>query len=120
MNSNSSAIVEFLTNQNNQMTINIVQQGVSLFVGLLIFIKQYDFQAMFASVRKRREEARRQKELRRLEKFKRLLEMTKNGVSIDIEKVNLSSEPDDDEEEKVERVMRTTRKKQLKRENSIV
>jgi hypothetical protein len=120
--------MDWLTNQNNQMTINIVQQGVSLFVGLLIFIKQYDFQAMFASVRKRREEARRQKELKRLEKFKRLLEMTKNGISIDIEKVNLSSDHDEpkgrisseEEEEKIERVMRTTRKKQLKRENGIV
>ena len=119
MNSNSSAIMDWLTNQNNQMTINIVQQGVSLFVGLLIFIKQYDFQAMFASVRKRREEARRQKELKRLEKFKRLLEMTKNGISIDIEKVNLGISSEE-EEEKIERVMRTTRKKQLKRENGIV
>jgi hypothetical protein len=44
--------------------------------------------------------------------------MSKSGVSIDIEKMNLSSEQDDDEE-KPEPVMRVARKK-FKKENNIV
>ena len=74
---------------------------------------------MLSSVRRRRENARKEKERLKIEKFKRLLEMSKNGVSIDIEKMNLSSEQDDDED-KPEPVMRVAHKKKLKKENNIV
>jgi hypothetical protein len=45
--------------------------------------------------------------------------MSKSGVSIDIEKMNLSSEQDDDEE-KPEPIMRVAHKKKFKKENNIV
>ena len=45
--------------------------------------------------------------------------MSKSGVAIDIEKVNLSSEQDDDEE-KAEPIMRVAHKKKFKKENNIV
>jgi hypothetical protein len=112
---NTNALFDFLSNQNNLNTISVVQQGVSLLVGLLIFVKSYDFQSFFASVRKRREEARREKERKKLEKIKRLMEMAKNGDALDISKLAMSNEEeddDDDSEVKSEKgVMKTTRKK---------
>ena len=74
---------------------------------------------MLSSVRRRRENARKEKQRLKIEMFKRLLEMSKSGVSIDIEKMNLSSEQDDDEE-RPEPVMRVAHKKKFKKENNIV
>ena len=101
-------------------TISVIQQGISLVIGLAIFIKSYDFESMLSSVRRRRENARKEKERLKIEKFKRLLEMSKSGVSIDIEKMNISSEQDDDVEEKPEPIMRVAHKKKFKKENNIV
>jgi len=118
--SDLNSFTEWLYNQNNQMTINIVQQAVGLLFSVLIFVKSYDFHSLLSSVRKRREEAKRLKEKKQLEKFRKLLELSKSGEALDISKVALSSEnEDDDGENKNDRVMRTTRKKS-KRENSIV
>lgn len=118
---NTNALVDWLSNQNNLNTVSVIQQGVSLLVGLLIFIKSYDFSAMFASVRKRRAEAKRQKEMKKLEKFKKLLELAKshfdgsqNGDVVDISKIAMSNEEedDDDTEEKVpDSVIKMARKK---------
>ena len=62
----------------------------------------------------------------KIEKFRKLLEMSipagakPSGVAIDIEKVNLSSEQDDDEA-KAEPIMRVAHKKnKFKKENNIV
>jgi hypothetical protein len=111
--------MEWLSENKNLNTISVIQQGISLVIGLAIFIKSYDFESMLSSVRRRRENARKEKERLKIEKFKRLLEMSKSGVSIDIEKMNLSSEQDDDEE-KPEAVMRVAHKKKFKKENNIV
>ena len=116
---NSTSLMEWLSENKNLNTISVIQQGISLVIGLAIFIKSYDFESMLSSVRRRRENARKEKERLKIEKFKRLLEMSKSGVSIDIEKMNLSSEQDDDEE-KPEPIMRVAHKKKLKRENNIV
>ena len=117
---NSSTLLEFLSENKHLNLISVCQQGISLVIGLAIFIKSYDFESMLSSVRRRRENARKEKERLKIEKFKRLLlEMSKSGVSIDIEKMNLSSEQDDDEE-KPEPVMRVAHKKKLKKENNIV
>ena len=122
---NSTSLMEWLSENKNLNTISVIQQGISLVIGLAIFIKSYDFESMLSSVRRRRENARKEKERLKIEKFKRLLEMSiptgakPSGVSIDIEKMNLSSEQDDDEE-KPEPVMRVAHKKKLKKENNIV
>jgi len=105
---NSSSISEWLSNQNNLNTVNMVQTAVSLFFGILIFIKQYDFQSMLKSVRESREKAKKEKERKKLEKFKKLLELSKNG-NIDINKITLSN--DEDSEEKSDAVMKVARKK---------
>ena len=127
---NSTNLLEYLSENKHLNLISVCQQGISLVIGLAIFIKSYDFESMLSSVRRRRENARKEKERLKIEKFKRLLEMSKSGVAIDIEKMNLSSEQDDDEE-KPEPVMRVAHKKKLrphsevpplglKRENNIV
>ena len=116
---NSTTLLEFLSENKHLNLISVCQQGISLVIGLAIFIKSYDFESMLSSVRRRRENARKEKERLKIEKFKRLLEMSKSGVSIDIEKMNLSSEQDDDEE-KPKPVMRVAHKKKLKKENNIV
>ena len=110
---NSTAISEWLNNLSNLNTVNIVQQAVNLFFGVLILIKSYDFSALFASVRKRREETRRSKELKKLEKFKKLLEMAKTNQNIDIAMMldEKTTDNDSSEEKRPESVMRTTRKK---------
>ena len=116
---NSTNLLEYLSENKHLNLISVCQQGISLVIGLAIFIKSYDFESMLSSVRRRRENARKEKERLKIEKFKRLLEMSKSGVSIDIEKMNLSSEQDDDEE-KPEPVMRVAHKKKFKKENNIV
>lgn len=105
---NSSSITDWIYDNQNQMTINIVQQAVSLFFGVLIFIRTYDFQSLLSSVRQRRIQAKKEKEKRQLEKFRRLLELSKNG-EVDIKAV--LSEGSSIDEEKTEAVMKVARKK---------
>lgn len=107
---NSSSITEWLSNQNNLNTVNMVQTAVSLFFGILIFIKQYDFQSMLKSVRDSREKARKEKERKKLIKFKKLMELAKSG-EVDIDKIALSNESENSEETQQAGVMRVARKK---------
>lgn len=107
---NSTSIIDWVLNNQNANTINIVQQSISLFFGLLIFLKSYDFQACLKSVRDAREQKRREKERLKLLKFKRLMEMAKQG-DVDISKVNLSEEVDSSEEKVPDSVIKMARKK---------
>ena len=59
---NSSSLIEWLSENKNLNTISVIQQGISLVIGLAIFIKSYDFESMLSSVRRRRENARKEKE----------------------------------------------------------
>lgn len=117
---NSSSITDWIYNQNNQMTVNIVQQAVSLFFGVLIFIRTYDFQSLLKSVRDSREKARKEKERKKLLKFKKLMELAKSGGDVDISKVNLSEENESEEEEKVpDHIMKMARKKSKRADMSV-
>lgn len=111
---NSSSITEWLSNQNNLNTVNMVQTACSLFFGILIFLKQYDFQSMLKSVRDAREAKRKEKERKKLIKFKKLMELAKNG-EVDIDKIALSNDDNEDDEEseevKSDKVMKVARKK---------
>lgn len=119
---NSSSITEWLSNQNNLNTVNMVQTACSLFFGILIFLKQYDFQSMLKSVRDAREAKRKEKERKKLIKFKKLMELAKNG-DIDIDKIALSNDDNEEDEEseevKSEKVMKMARKKNRKVEMSV-
>lgn len=116
---NNSSISEWLSNQNNLNTVNMVQTACSLFFGILIFLKQYDFQSMLKSVRDAREAKQKEKERKKLIKFKKLMELAKNG-EVDIDKIALSNDDDEESEEvKSEKVMKMARKKNRKVEMSV-
>lgn len=116
---NSSSITDWIYDNQNQMTINIVQQAVSLFFGVLIFIRTYDFQSLLKSVRDAREAKRKQKERKKLLKFKKLMELAKSGVDVDINKVNLSEENETEEEKVPEHIMKMARKKSKRADMSV-
>lgn len=105
---NSTSLIEWAMNAQNATTINIIQNAVGLLFSLLIFVRQYDFTGMLESVKAKRLQAKKDKEKRQLEKFRRLLELSKNG-EVDIKAV--LSEGSSIDEEKSEAVMRVARKK---------
>jgi hypothetical protein len=110
---NSTSMSEWFSNQSNMNTVNIAQQALSLFFGILIFLRTYDFQSMLSSVRERRLKAQKEKERNKILKFKKLMELAKSG-EVDIDKFTLSNNDEDDdesEEKKVDKVMKVTRKK---------
>jgi hypothetical protein len=110
---NSTSLIEWLSENKNLNTISVCQQGVSLLIGLAIFIKSYDFESMLSSVRAKRERSRKDKERIKLEKFKKLLEMAKTNQNIDISVMldERTTDNESSEEKRPESVMRTTRKK---------
>ena len=110
--SNSSSLIEWALSAQNATTVNIIQNAVGLFFSLLIFIKSYDFEACLASVREKREAKRKAKEKAKLLKFKRLMELAKEGGEVDISKVNLSEENESTEEKIPESVIKMARRKQ--------
>ena len=60
---NSTSLMEWLSENKNLNTISVIQQGISLVIGLAIFIKSYDFESMLSSVRRRRENALKKREI---------------------------------------------------------
>ena len=69
---NSSSLIEWLNDNQNLNKVSVIQQGVSLLIGFAIFIKSYDFESMLSSVRRRRENVRKEKERKKIEKFRKL------------------------------------------------
>ena len=89
--------------------INAVQSGVSCFCSLIILFKVLDFKGLFKSVQKTRATQRRAREMKELEKIKKLIENANNRIDVSVEDLLT-----DDEEEKVEpknNEIRMTRKK---------
>ncbi len=112
---NSTSLIEWLSENKNLNTISVIQQGISLLIGLAIFIKSYDFESMLSSVRAKRERSRKDKERIKLEKFKKLLEMAKTNQNIDISvMLDEKSDNESSDEKRPDAVMRTTRKKTRK------
>ena len=111
--SNSTSLIEWLSQNQNLNTISVVQQGISLLVGILIFIKSYDFESCLTSVKNRREVAKKEKERAKLLKFQKMLNLAKHNGTIDIAVMldEKSSDPESNEEKRPESVLRTTRKK---------
>jgi hypothetical protein len=106
---NSTSLIEWATSAQNATTINIIQNGVGLLFSILIFVRQYDFTGMLESVKAKRLQAKKDKEKRQLEKFRRLLELSKNG-EVDIKAV-LSEGSSCSEEKVPDNVMKVARKK---------
>jgi hypothetical protein len=92
MSTNATSLIDWAFSTNNINTVNLINNAIGLFFSLLIFIKSYDFEACLQSVRNKREAKRKEKEKAKLLKFKRLLELAKSGVELDINNINLSDE----------------------------
>tara|TARA_R110002153_G_scaffold53096_2_gene148346 strand:+ start:407 stop:763 length:357 start_codon:yes stop_codon:yes gene_type:complete len=110
MDNQTSIYATWLLNNSQDIElVNAIQSGVSCFCSLIILFKVLDFKGMFKSVQQSRKVARRTKELKELEKIKKLIQNANDRIDISVE--DLLSE---DEEEKVEpknNEIRMTRKK---------
>jgi len=98
-----------LNNSQDIELVNAIQSGVSCFCSLIILFKVLDFKGMFKSVQKTRAIARRQKELKELEKIKRLIQNANNRIDVSVE--DLLSEEDEEKVEPKNNEIRMTRKK---------
>ena len=112
MDNQTSIYTQWLLNNSQDIElVNAIQSGVSCFCSLIILFKVLDFKGMFKSVQQSRKVARRTKELKELEKIKKLIQNANDRIDISVE--DLLSE---DEEEKVEpknNEIRMTRKKKI-------
>ena len=107
---NTTALIEWSLSNQNMTLVNIAQQAVALLLSLLIFIKSYDFEACLASVRKAREEKKREKERAKLLKFQKMLELAKAGGDIDVARI-VEDNDESSEEQKAEPVLKIAKKK---------
>jgi hypothetical protein len=108
-NSTNSFITNYLQTATNNDIIELVQSSCSLAVSVMIFVKVFDFQAYFSSVKKKRLEIKKNKEKREFEKMKVLFEAMKRD---NLDDISLSTE--DEAEVKTEEPLRMTRKKKPK------
>ena len=72
----------------------------------MIFVKVFDFQAYFSSVKKKRLQLKKEKEKKQFEKMKVLFEAMKRD---NLDDISLST--DDEAEEKTQEPLKMTRKK---------
>ena len=110
MNNTSIYSAWLLNHSSDVELVNAIQSGVSCFCSLIILFKVLDFKGMFKSVKKSRATQRRARELKELEKIKKLIQNANSNIDVSVE--DLLS--DEDEEEKVEpknNEIRMTRKK---------
>ena len=116
---NSTALLEWVSSNQNMALVNVIQQAIALFLSLLIFIKSYDFQACLKSVRDQREAKRREKERAKLLKFQKMLELARSNDAIDLAKIALSDDSEE-KEEKEEPVLKIAKKKKRVNADSAV
>jgi hypothetical protein len=102
---NTNFITNYLQQASNNDIIELVQSSCSLCVSVMIFVKVFDFQAYFTSVKKKRLEIKKNKEKREFEKMKVLFEAMKRD---NLDDISLST---DDEAEEKQEPLRMTRKK---------
>ena len=81
---NTNFITNYLQQASNNDIIELVQSSCSLCVSVMIFIKVFDFQAYFTSVKKKRLQLKKEKEKKEFEKMKVLFEAMKKDNLDDI------------------------------------
>ena len=105
-NSTNSFITNYLQTATNNDIIELVQSSCSLCVSVMIFVKVFDFQAYFSSVKKKRLQLKKEKERRDFEKMKILFQAMEKK---ELDDISLST--DDEAEEKSQEPLKMTRKK---------
>jgi hypothetical protein len=103
---NTNFITNYLQQASNNDIIELVQSSCSLCVSVMIFVKVFDFQAYFSSVKKKRLQIKKEKEKREFEKMKILFQAMEKK---ELDDISLST--DDEAEEKSQEPIRMTRKK---------
>lgn len=78
--------------------VNLVQSGCSFVATMIILIKVLDIPSFFGRVRKKREEAKKLKEKKELERVRKLINAAQKGGEVMIDEL-LSDEDNDDETE---------------------
>ena len=110
MDNQTSIYATWLLNHSTDIElVNAIQSGVSCFCSLIILFKVLDFNGMFKSVQKTRATQRRAKEMKELEKIKKLIQNASNHIDVSVE--DLLSEEEQEEEEVKNNEVRMTRKK---------
>lgn len=110
MDNQTSIYATWLLNHSTDIElVNAIQSGVSCFCSLIILFKVLDFNGMFKSVQKSRATQRRAKEMKELEKIKKLIQNASNHIDVSVE--DLLSEEEEEEEEVKNNEVRMTRKK---------
>ena len=102
---NTNFITNYLQQATKNDIIELVQSSCSLAVSVMIFVKVFDFQAYFSSVKKKRLQIKKEKEKKEFEKMKVLFEAMKKD---NLDDISLST---DDEAEEKQEPLRMTRKK---------
>lgn len=112
MDNQTSIYATWLLNNSQDIElVNAIQSGVSCFCSLIILFKVLDFKGMFKSVQQSRKVARRTKELKELEKIKKLIQNANDRIDISVE--DLLSEDEEEKAEPKNNEIRMTRKKKI-------
>ena len=106
---NTNFITNYLQQASNNDIIELVQSSCSLAVSMMIFVKVFDFQAYFSSVKKKRLQIKKEREKREFEKMKILFQAMEKK---ELDDISLST--DDEAEEKSQEPLKMTRKKKQK------
>ena len=111
MNNQTSIYSAFLLNHSTDIElVNAIQSGVSCFCSLIILFKVLDFKGLFKSVQKTRTTQRRAKEMKELERIRKLIQNANDRIDISVEDL-LSEEDDADDVEQKNNEIKMTRKK---------
>lgn len=89
--------------------VNLVQSGCSFVATMIILIKVLDIPSFFGRVRKKREEAKKLKEKKELERVRKLINAAQKGGEVMIDE--LLSDEDDETEQNDAGVMKIAHKR---------
>ena len=90
---------------------NAIQSGVSCFCSLIILFKVLDFRGMFKSVQKTRNTQRRAKEMKELERIRKLIQNANDRIDISVEDLLSDDDEENDVEQKNNEIKLTRKKK---------
>ena len=111
MNNETSIYSQFLLNHSTDIElVNAIQSGVSCFCSLIILFKVLDFKGLFKSVQKSRNTQRRAKEMKELERIRKLIQNANDRIDISVEDL-LSEEDEENDVEQKNNEIKMTRKK---------
>ena len=108
----TSIYSQFLLNHSTDIElVNAIQSGVSCFCSLIILFKVLDFKGLFKSVQKTRTTQRRAKEMKELERIRKLIQNANDRIDISVEDLLSDDDEADDVEQKNNEIKMTRKKK---------